>query len=144
MSGDDFVKKYAYNIRHNYGKEGKRQEYTPFSCIRIIMGTAPAANEYHGARRSITRPPTHAARASQTSVLRSFTFRPSQLRCLCPCSAPGCPFKHWDPEHMKVYLMKDGVRHIGAAIFCKFVASVWVPLTSASSLSHPHHFVSVP
>jgi hypothetical protein len=56
MSSEDFVKKYAYNIRHNYGKEGKRQEYTPFSCVRIIMGTAPAANEYHGLYFTRLRP----------------------------------------------------------------------------------------
>lgn len=48
MSPEDFLKKYAYNIRHNYGKEGKRQDYTPHSCTRIIMGTAPAAGQAHG------------------------------------------------------------------------------------------------
>jgi DNA primase large subunit len=48
MSGDDFVKKYAYNIRHNYGKEGKRADYTPFSCMRIILNPAPGNGEHHG------------------------------------------------------------------------------------------------
>ena len=36
---DKFEKQYAYNIRHNYGKEGNRKSYTPYSCLKVISAT---------------------------------------------------------------------------------------------------------
>jgi DNA primase large subunit len=43
-----FVKGYAYSFRHMYGKEGARKNYTPYSCMKIIMGTPPEAGAHHG------------------------------------------------------------------------------------------------
>ena len=45
---DKFEKEYAYNIRHSYGLEGKRQNYAPFNCEKIINMNVPMGNECHG------------------------------------------------------------------------------------------------
>lgn len=46
---DKFDKEYAYTVRYNYGKEGRRTDWSPYSCMKII-NSAPAAGagDAHG------------------------------------------------------------------------------------------------
>ncbi|MFH4974670.1 hypothetical protein AB6A40_001379 [Gnathostoma spinigerum] len=48
IDSDKFDKQYAYNIRYNYGKEGKRVDFPAYPCNKIILGHAPAQQDCHG------------------------------------------------------------------------------------------------
>jgi len=43
MPVDKFQKQYAYNIQHNYGKQGKGVSYSAEGCIKIQNGANPGA-----------------------------------------------------------------------------------------------------
>ena len=48
ISVEAFQKKYVYNIKHNYGKEGKKADYTPWTCTKILNLPPPLEGQYHG------------------------------------------------------------------------------------------------
>ncbi len=48
FSDDEFNKSYAYNVRHNYGLEGKRANYGCWNCKQIILGPQPAPSDHSG------------------------------------------------------------------------------------------------
>jgi len=47
MEPDKFDKAYAYGIRYNYGKEGSRTNWSPYSCMKVI-NTAPNPQDIGG------------------------------------------------------------------------------------------------
>lgn len=47
MPEDKFKKEHLYNIRHSFGKEGKRVNYTPASCMSVINSN-PGQGVVHG------------------------------------------------------------------------------------------------
>ncbi|GAA5840613.1 hypothetical protein JCM9279_007380 [Rhodotorula babjevae] len=65
ITDDKFNKEYRYNIRHNYGLEGSRKNYTPKSCTAIITGPTPGAGQAHGC------PFRHHSEQALTSLLHS-------------------------------------------------------------------------
>lgn len=48
LTDDEFKKGFAYNIRHNYGQEGNRKDYSPYSCGKIINSAPNAKDQHHG------------------------------------------------------------------------------------------------
>jgi len=74
VTGEQFQKQYSYNIRHMYGKEGKRASYTPYPCSKIILGNAPAAGDHHGC------PYKHYDNDHLESLLRQLKIGSSQDR----------------------------------------------------------------
>lgn len=100
MSAEDFMKKYAYNIRHNYGKEGSRKDYKPYSCTQIILGDPPGANQFHGRPITSTQCGTHLA------VLMTLHITTNAH------THTGCPYRHWDETQLRGALSKMQVREL--------------------------------
>ena len=97
MSHDDYTKKYSYNVRHMYGKEGARKNYTPYSCMKIIMGNPPEVGGYHGC------PYKHMPDSQLAAMLNSLRIGPNETKEIVGTAKAGhyqvaCQL-HFDTTH---------------------------------------------
>ncbi|UKK01256.2 DNA primase large subunit [Theileria orientalis] len=71
---NNFEKEHAYNIRHMYGKEGRRANYPPYSCSKIINNLpGNVAGSVHGC------PFKELDAKNLYSLLKEFGLQPNQL-----------------------------------------------------------------
>lgn len=106
MGADKFEKNHAYNIRHNYGKEGKRADYTPFSCMKIIMGAPPGVGEDHGC------PFRHFDRANLQFELQHYKLPRSGIKEIVDL-VDG---KHYQLACMKYFEVTHNVKDVDMAL----------------------------
>jgi DNA primase large subunit len=66
-TGEKFEKEYAYNVRHSYGKEGRRKDYEAHSCFKVISAN-PGVGEAHGCPFKTLQPDALRAALSRAGV----------------------------------------------------------------------------
>jgi len=106
MPHDKFQKDYSYSFRHMYGKEGARKNYTPYSCMKIIMGTPPETGAFHGC------PYRHMPENQLASMLGSLSLGGKDLQDILAKAKGGhyqvaCQL-HFDathPDHQKMQIL---------------------------------------
>lgn len=76
-SPEQFNKDYAYNVRHNYGQEGKRANYSSYSCGKICTSST-APGEYHGC------PYKHAGSVDKLSNILALYTGPNGIKLTAP------------------------------------------------------------
>jgi DNA primase large subunit len=67
VSLEKFEKEYAYNIRHSYGREGRRKDYEAHNCLKVISGN-PGVGEAHGCPFKTLSPDALSHAMSQAGV----------------------------------------------------------------------------
>lgn len=98
-----FDKEHAYSIRHSYGLEGGRVDYTPASCQELIVrGSAPRKGQYHGC------PFRHWDAAQLTAELqgRSGLSSANALEIATRAASGDCQGacqQHFDASHPRMY-----------------------------------------
>lgn len=69
VTPERFQREYAYNIRYNYGKEGKRVNMSAYSCAKILNENGPGPGDSHGC------PFKHFDEANLVRMLRSHRIK---------------------------------------------------------------------
>lgn len=64
VAPEKFAKEYSYNIRYNYGQEGKKTSLSAYGCKKIINDNPPGPGDSHGC------PFRHFDRDNLTALLR--------------------------------------------------------------------------
>jgi len=107
-TSEQFDKQYAYNVRHNYGAEGKRTNYTPYSCVKIINSTPVGDQAGHGC------PYKHWDAGRLHSALTSMRLSPAVVSDAVEKSKNH----HYQVACMKVYealhptsMIEEGLNH---------------------------------
>ena len=103
-NADAFQKKYVYNIRHAYGQEGKRTDYTPHSCAKVINGSTPGASEHHGCPyKTYTADRMRVVLQRSNGAGGSGTMSAGDINQICDLMSQGhfqvaCR-RHWEATH---------------------------------------------
>lgn len=71
---DKFQKEYSYNIRYNYGREGKRVELSAYGCAKIIGSNPPGPGDAHGC------PFKHFDKPNLTTLLKNYGVDDAELK----------------------------------------------------------------
>ncbi|KAI7893439.1 eukaryotic and archaeal DNA primase, large subunit-domain-containing protein [Mucor mucedo] len=108
ITPDKFQKDYAYNVRYNYGLEGKRTNYSPYSCSKII-DNPPSATENHGCPFRHFSPSNLEARLLRDNIGRTHVDQILQLsrdrHYQLACT------KHFEVTHPQDKTRRDPIEH---------------------------------
>lgn len=47
-NGDKKIREYKYMLEHTYGRRGKKTDYSPWSCQKIVQKATPGHDEVYG------------------------------------------------------------------------------------------------
>jgi len=114
MSPEQFNKQYSYNIRHYYGKEGRRREMTAYSCSKIIIGeSAPGVGEYHGCPFKHFDPSKLNRTLERTGGDLSFQERDELVKLASEKKYQLACFRHFELTHKDYMTRKINVDNLG-------------------------------
>ena len=114
MSPEQFNKQYSYNIRHYYGKEGRRREMTAYSCSKIIIGeSAPGVGEYHGCPFKHYDPSKLNRTLERTGGDLSFQERDELVKLSGEKKYQVACLKHFEYTHKDFIARKINVDNLG-------------------------------